>query len=153
DGVVLHKANPDRSVPYASLAEGKKVAREISGQAPAKHPEQYTIVGQSVPRVDVPLKVNGSVKYGYDVVAPGMVHGKIVRPPSLGASLESIDFGAAEQMPGVVGVFREGNLAGLAAERLDQAQAALAAVKVSWKERQTGNTSENIFNLLKRTPD
>lgn len=93
------------------------------------------------------------MKFGYDVVIDGMVHGKIVRPPALGATLLDIDFSEARKMPGVVDTFRDGDFAGLAAERRDQAEAALAVVKAKWSEVNTGNTSDNIYALIKRTAD
>jgi nicotinate dehydrogenase subunit B len=153
NGAVVVKSQPARSAGYGELAAGRLSERQMSGQVPLKSPDQFTVIGQDIPRVDVPLKVNGAMKYGYDTTVPGMLHGKIVRPPSLGATLASIDFGEAQKMPGVAGVFRDGDFAGLAAERLDQAQAALAAVKASWRELDWPQTSENIFDLLKSTPD
>jgi nicotinate dehydrogenase subunit B len=153
DGTVYLKADPNRAVGYGELARGKKVDRPVNGGAPLKDPSAYTIVGQSIPRVDVPLKVDGSMKYGYDTTVPGMVHGKVIRPPSWGATLESVDFSTAERMPGVVGVFREGDFAGLVAERHEQAERAAAAVKATWKETGSPYTSENIFDALKATKD
>lgn len=153
DGAVVAKSDPSRSIGYGALAGGKATNRTTSGQAPLKDPALYRIVGQSIPRVDIPSKVNGEVKYGYDITVPGMVHGKIVRPPSWGATLEDIDFSEAQKMPGVVGVFRDGDFAGIAAERHEQAEAALAVVKATWKEKDSPYTSENIYDALKATKD
>ncbi len=102
DGTVYVASQPSASVDYGDLAPGQKADRSVKGGAPLKDPAAYTIVGQSIPRVDVPFKVNGSMKYGYDTTLPGMVHGKIIRPPSWGATLQSIDFSAAQNMPGRV---------------------------------------------------
>lgn len=153
NGAIAVRGDGDRSVSYADLAAGKQAVREIDEATPLKDPADYTIVGQDIPRVDVPAKVTGDMIYSYDKVVPDMVHGVIVRPPAIGATLESIDFSAAEEMPGVVGVFHEGDFAGLAAERRDQAEAALAAVRATWTEVSTGNTSENIYELLRETAD
>ena len=153
DGTVYVASQPSASVGYGDLAAGQKVDRSVKGTARLKDPSTYTIVGQSIPRVDVPFKVNGSMKYGYDTTVPGMVHGKIIRPPSWGATLQSIDFSAAQNMPGVVGVFRDGDFAGLAAERHEQAENATAAVQATWKETGSPYTSENIFDALKSTRD
>ena len=153
NGAVVAKSDTTKTVPYAALAAGKKSARELSANSPLKDPATYTIVGQGIPRVDVPLKVNGSMKYGYDAAVDGMVHGKVVRPPALGSTLQSIDFSEAEKMPGVVGTFHDGDFAGLAAERRDQVESAYAAIKATWSEVNTGNTSENIYDLIRSTPD
>jgi len=153
NGAVMLTSDPTKSVTYADLAAGKKVGREFGMMAKLKSPDKYTVVGQRIPRVDVPLKVNGVMKYGYDAMVPGMVHGKILHPPSLGATLATIDYSAAEKMPGVVGVFRDGNFVGLAAQRVEQAQAALSAIQATWKEVGSDYTSENIHQALKTTKD
>ena len=153
DGMVLVTDDPNQAVTYAELATGKKVGRTFSGQANLKSPDQYTLVGQSIPRVDIPAKVTGEMKYGYDAMVPDMLHGKVLRPPSLGATLVSVDTSAAEGMPGVIGVLQEGDFVGLAATRVEQAQAALAAVEATWNEIASDLTSENIHEALKTTRD
>ena len=153
DGAVVVTGSPESKVAYAALAAGKPAARELREDVPLKDPANYTIVGQDIPRVDVPLKVTGEMKYGIDAAVEGMVYGKVVRPPARGATLESVDFSAAEAMPGVVGTFHEGNFAGLAAERLEQAEAALAAVKATWTPPATKTTHETIYDLLTSTAD
>jgi isoquinoline 1-oxidoreductase len=153
NGLVTVSGQPDRSVTFAQLAAGKRSQRQMSGQSPVKSPDQFTVIGQEIPRVDVPMKVNGTMKYGHDTVLPGMLHGRILRPPSLGATLESVDFSEAQQMPGVAGVYRDGDFVGLAAEKHDQANAALGAIKATWNEIHSPHTSETIFDLLKTTPD
>jgi nicotinate dehydrogenase subunit B len=153
DGTIAVGGDASKTVTYAKLAAGKKAQRQLGENTRLKDPAHHTIVGQEIPRLDLPTKINGEVKYGYDATVEGMVHGKIVRPPALGATLQSIDFSEAEAMPGVVGTFRDGDFAGLAAERRDQADAALAKVKAVWSPVETGNTSANIFDLIKRTAD
>ncbi|MBV9354553.1 MAG: xanthine dehydrogenase family protein molybdopterin-binding subunit [Chloroflexi bacterium] len=153
NGRVLVTAQPERTISYAELAAGKPSQRQFSGKAPLKSPEQFACIGQSVARVDVPAKVDGSMTYGYDATVPGMLHGKILRAPSLGASLATLDIGAARAMPGVAGVVQDGDFVGLAADRLDHAQAALEAVSATWNERASSATHETIFDLLKGTPD
>ncbi len=153
DGAVFVSASPQTSVSYAELAAGKVAQRELREDIVLKDPADYTIVGTDVPRVDVPMKVNGAMKYGIDAAVDGMVFGKIVRPPARGATLASIDFSAAEAMPGVVGVIHDGEFAGLAAETLEQAEAALGAVEAEWTLPATTTTHETIYDLLKSTPD
>ena len=150
---VVANNDPKKTVAYAELAAGKASGRSTKGTAPLKDPGQYTIVGQSIPRVDVPHKVNGQMTYGFDAAVPNMVYGKVVRPPSLGATLQSIDFSAAKSMPGVVSVFQDGDFAAIAAERREQAEAAAAAVKAAWQEQNSPYTSENIHDALKTTKD
>jgi isoquinoline 1-oxidoreductase len=153
NGSVFVTGNPDQSVSFATLAAGKASGRQISGQTALKSPDQFTIIGTDVPRVDIPTKVTGEMKYGYDTTVAGMLHGKVLRPPSMGASLIDVDFSSVTAMPGVVGVYRDGGFAGLAARTHDQAQAAIQAVNASWQELASQVTSDNIFDLLKSTPD
>ena len=153
NGAVIVASDPTKSVAYADLAAGKKVGREFGTMAKLKTPDTFTVIGQRIPRVDVPAKVTGEMKFGYDAMLPGMVHGKILHPPSLGATLASVDYAQAEKMPGVVGVFRDGDFVGLAAQRLEQAQAALAAIQATWKEIPSEYTSENIHQALKSSKD
>ena len=153
NGAVVVTGQPDKSVSYAELASGKLVGRQMSGQAPLKNPDTFTVVGSDVPRVDIPGKVDGSMKYGYDTTVPGMLHGRMLRPPSAGATLASVDYSQAQGMPGVAGVYRDGDFVGLAAERLDQANAALTTIQATWNEISSPLTHENIYHFLKSTPD
>lgn len=153
NGSVVANDDPSKSVSYSALAAGGATGLTTQGTATLKDPSKYTIVGQSIGRVDLPEIVVGKTKYTYDTTVPAMVHGKIVRPPSWGAKLASIDFSAAQSMPGVVGVFQDGDFAGLAAERHEQAEAALAAVKATWTEQNSPYTSDNIHDAIKSTAD
>jgi CO/xanthine dehydrogenase Mo-binding subunit len=153
DGVISVGSDATKSTDFGTLAAGKSSMREVREDIALKDPAEYTVVGQSIPRVDVPFKVNGAMKYGIDAMIEGMVYGKIVRPPARGATIAEIDLSEAEKMPGVVGVFHDGDFAGLAAERLQQAEAALAAVKVTWNLPATTTTSDTIFDVLRATPD
>jgi len=153
DGAVVVSADPSSSVTFAELASGKTDSRELDPNIPLKDPSTYTVIGQSIPRPDVAHKVNGEMKYGIDATVEGMVWGKIVRPTGFGATLADIDFSEAEKMPGFVGSFRDGDFAGIAAERLDQAEAALAKVKATWNPSPSTVTSDTIFDFLLETAD
>jgi nicotinate dehydrogenase subunit B len=153
NGSVMVAGQPDQAVSFASLAAGKTSGRQMTGQAPLKTPDRFSIIGTDVPRVDVPAKVTGTMKYGYDTTVPGMLQGKIVRPPSVGATLQSVDFSQASGMPGVVAVYQDGGFAGLAAQTHDQAQAAIQTVRATWQELDASHTSDTVFDLLKTTPD
>src|SRR6202012_954923 len=96
----------------------------------------FTLMGKSVPRVDIPAKVTGGAAYVQDLRLPGMVHARMVRPPSYGAQLTDCDTVVIEQMPGVVKVVRDGNFLAVVAEkefRAIKAMQALAAT-AKWQE-------------------
>ena len=82
-----------------------------------KDPATFKVMGQPVPRVDIPAKVTGGAAYVQDMRLPGMVHARVVRPPSYGAQLTECDTSAIEKMPGVVKVVRDGNFLAVVAQQ------------------------------------
>jgi isoquinoline 1-oxidoreductase len=152
-GNVVSVSDPTKSVSFGALAGGKASAQPINNDVVLKDPSTYTIVGQPIPRVHALEKSTGRAKYGMDAALPGMVFAKIVRPPQLGAKLQSIDFSDAEKVPGFAGSFRDGDFAAVVADRYEHAVAAVQAVKAVWSEVNTGNTSDNIHELLRSTAD
>ena len=82
DGLIRGKDN--RSVSYGELIAGETIRLELADDVPLKAVNAYTIVGQSVPRIDLPAKATGEPVYVHDVRVPGMLHGRVVRPPYAG---------------------------------------------------------------------
>jgi CO/xanthine dehydrogenase Mo-binding subunit len=93
-------------------------------------------MGQSVPRVDIPAKVTGGAAYVQDMRLPGMVHARVVRPPSYGARLLECDSSAIEKLPGVVKVIRNGNFLAVVASKEFQSVKAMRALAAAtkWQE-------------------
>jgi nicotinate dehydrogenase subunit B len=113
---------PDgRKLGYGELAAGLDLRREVTATAAPKPPARHTIVGRPVPRRDIPAKVTGGAAYVQDIRLPGMMHGRVVRPPRYGARLDNLDEAPIRAMPGVVSVVRDGSFLGLVAEREEQA--------------------------------
>lgn len=119
DGVV--SARSGGSVTYWELATPDLLAREASFDVVEKLPAEHAVVGTSLQRVDILGKITGKASYVQDMVLPGMLHGRITRPPGPRARLKSIDVQEVEQMPGVVAVVRDGSFLGVVAEREEQA--------------------------------
>ena len=93
------------------------------------------MVGKSVPRVDIPDKVTGRFTYIHDFRVPGMLHGRVVRPPAVGAKLESVDEGSIKNIAGIVKVVREGNFLGVvAAERVGRDQGGARRSRPIWSK-------------------
>jgi nicotinate dehydrogenase subunit B len=127
------------SLTYWTLAGELDLKKEASGNAKPKPASEHRYVGKSIPRHDIPKKFTGGAAYVQDIRLPGMLFGRVVRPPSPGAQLVSVNAAAVEKMPGVVAVARDGNFLAVAAEREEQvirARAALAKAAV-WKESAT----------------
>jgi nicotinate dehydrogenase subunit B len=101
---------PDgRRLSYGDLVASDMLHVQAQPKSALKDPATFKVMGQSVPRVDIPAKVTGGAAYVQDMRLPGMVHARIVRPPSYGAELTDCDASAVEKMPGVVKVVRDGN--------------------------------------------
>ena len=140
---------PRPEATYTDLIGGKRFDREVTGKAPVKRPEAYRLVGTSVPRVDIPQIVAGQHVFIQDVVVPGMLHGRLVRPPSPGASLVSIDDTSVRDLPGLVKVVREGNFVGVVAEREKQAILAAERLAVSWEKERPAKQREPVRPLAR----
>lgn len=119
DGLVT--ARSGGSATYWELATPDLLAREAGFDAVAKLPAEHVVVGTSLARIDLLGKISGKPSYVQDMVLPGMLHGRIARPPGPRARLKSVDIKEVEQMPGVVAVVRNGSFLGVVAQREEQA--------------------------------
>ncbi len=108
---------------------------------PTKPVASYTVVGTSAPRVDLLAKATGEAVYVHDVRRPGMLHGRVLRPPYagldagpfVGTSLLAVDESSIAHLPGIVRTVVIGDFIGIVAEREDQAEAAVQALQVQWR--------------------
>ena len=130
DGTIT-TASGGAKTTYWEVSGSVPLAREATPGVKPKTAAQHNIVGKSVARRDIPGKVTGGEAFVQDMRLPGMVFGRVVRPPSLTAKLQSVDEAAARAMPGVVAVIRDGNFLAVAAEREEQAIAARYALSQS----------------------
>jgi nicotinate dehydrogenase subunit B len=152
DGTI---AAPDgRKVSYGELVTTLDLNREATAKTPPKPPTSHKIVGKSVPRFDIPAKVTGGVAYVQDLRLPGMVHGRVVRPPRYGAKLDSVDEAAAKAIPGVIAVVRDGSFLGVVAEREEQAIKAREALRAGakWTPGPELPDPAHIFDVIKSLP-
>ncbi|MGH6742911.1 MAG: molybdopterin cofactor-binding domain-containing protein, partial [Bradyrhizobium sp.] len=121
DGVVSDKSNPSKTVTYGALLGGRHFAveldwnkkdgndLEIKGNAKPKSPNEYKTVGKAgTQRRDVAPKVLGTLEYLVDVKVPGMLHGRVIRPPVAGAVPSAIDEASVKDIPGVQVVHDKG---------------------------------------------
>ncbi len=114
----------ERETSWFELFGGKRFGRKVTGTARPKDPSHYRILGRAGERIGMEDLVTGRAVFVQDMRRPGMVHARVVRPPSGGARLESLDEAAARRMPGVVAVVRDGSFLAVAAETAGQAVAA-----------------------------
>ena len=137
-----------RSLKYAELAHGKTLAQNLPAEDPITPATQWTVAGKAIPKVDGRAFVTGRHQYTPDLRPAGMLFGKVLRPPSFGATLTSCDDSAAKAMTGVF-VVRDGDFVGVAAPSVHEAQSALDAIQAQWKEVPQISDRE-IFSYLKQ---
>lgn len=152
NGKVL--AADGRSFSYGELVAGDVLHVRAEPKSKLKDPKTYTIVGRPFPRVDIPAKVTGGVAYLHDLRLPGMVHARVVRPPSYGARLRSVDAAKVEKMPGVLKVVRNGSYLAVIAAREYQAVQAMRvlAAAAQWEEEAKLPDYPGTYDLLQKTP-
>jgi CO/xanthine dehydrogenase Mo-binding subunit len=133
-GVIM--APDGRRLGYGELAAGDRLHVDAATTSRLTEPAALKVIGQSLPRVDIPAKVTGGAAYVQDMKLPGMLHARVVRPPSYGARLAACDTAVVEKMPGVVKVVRDGSfLAVLAKKEFQAVQAMIAlAAAAQWQE-------------------
>jgi CO/xanthine dehydrogenase Mo-binding subunit len=130
DGVVSDRDDSSQRVAYADLVGGKRFDVKVPEKVKGKDPHAYRVAGKPVPRFDIPPKMRGEYRYVADLVVPGMLHARVVRPPQAGAQLVRVN--EAQRLPGLVKVVRHGNFVGVVCEREEQAVAAARALEVEW---------------------
>jgi nicotinate dehydrogenase subunit B len=146
---------PDgRWISYGLVASGANLKREATAKVAPKRPASYKLVGTSVPRLDIPSKVTGGAAFVQDLRLPGMFHGRVVRPPRYGSTLESVNDAPVRAMPGVVAVVRDGSFLGVIADREEIAITALAvlAKNARWTLGPELPDHTNIYEHLKSLP-
>jgi nicotinate dehydrogenase subunit B len=146
DGKVVDERG-NRSVEYAELVKGQQRSQNVPAEDPLIPAKDWAVLGKSTPKLDGRNFVTGAHRYPSDQKLPEMWYGKVVRPPSFGATLISVDLKPAEQM-GAVAV-RDGNFVGVAAPSSSGATRALAAIKAEWKS-EAQPSSKEIFEYLRR---
>jgi len=139
DGRILHGGQP--VCRYADLLQGQRIVLSLADSAALKPVHAYRIVGHSQPRVDIPAKTTGQAGYVHDVRVPGMVHGRVLRPPyagvdsgvPVGASLIAVDDSRAARLPGFIATVVQGDFIGVVAEREETAIRAARLVQTQWR--------------------
>jgi nicotinate dehydrogenase subunit B len=143
-----------RKVSYWQLPHAELLAREATAAVKPKAAAQHRVVGTAVERLDIPHKATGTPRYVQDIELPGMLFGRVVRPPSYDATLTAFDADAIRKLPGVVAVLRDGNFIGVVAEREEQAVKARAAAHkaVQWKEVPIPADEAGMHEYLRTRP-
>lgn len=142
----------NRRVTYAELVGGRAINLKVDANAPIKPPEARRVVGRSAPRVDIPEKVFGRFHYVHDLKRPGMLHGRPVRPPAMGAVAEAVDEASVRDIPGLVRVVHQGGFVGVVAESEWSAIRAAQALRVRWSDWAGLPEQAKIWEHVRATP-
>lgn len=116
DGVVHFIKDPNIKISYWKLLRGKTLEGQITGKAPCKDPSTYQLVGTSIPRDDIVGMVTGQPSYVHDIRLPGMLHARVVRPPSYEAELQSFPDTKIRTMDGVIKIIKNGSFLAVVAQ-------------------------------------
>jgi nicotinate dehydrogenase subunit B len=149
DGVV---SGGSGQVSYAELIGDQKFNLKITGKAKPKSFADYKVVGTNVPRVDIPAKATGEFRYTQDVRVRGMVHARVVRPPTLDSTLVSILGFPGGDPPGLIKVVNLHNFVAVVCEREEQAINAADALHVKWQTTPLPDWNHLYGDLQRQTP-
>ncbi len=147
NGVIFDKSRTGSRVTFAQLTKGKQIERHLKSKPPLKEAAQFNVMGQSFLRTDALEKVTGEAKYAGDIHLPGMLYARIFRPPAHGAKLKRVDISGAKKVEGAL-VVQEGDLIAVLHKFPDEADKALARIRVQFDLPKTGLDDKNIFDHL-----
>lgn len=152
DGAIYLKADPTQQVTYGQLIGGQRFELTVDRAATPKDPSQYTVLGTSVPRYEIPDKVTGQFEYVQSVRLPGMLHGKVVRPPVVGATVLAVDETSVQGLPGNVRVVVRNNFVGVVADKQFQAMRAAQMLQVTWSEGVALPNQADLYDYMRQQP-
>ena len=145
----VHDPKSGRTIGFGELTAGRQLVETVRDDAELTEPTSWRVAGTSVPKVGARELVTGRHAYTSDMVRPGMLFGKVIRPTMYGSKLADFDGGSAATIKRVV-VTRDGDFAGIAAPDADMATRALAAVRATWTSPNGAQPgSSDIFTYLR----
>lgn len=147
DGVIGNKADAKSKVSYSELTGGKRIERHISEKPGLKNYTSFNYVGKPFLKQEAKLKVTGEAKFAGDIHLPGMLHARILRPPSHGAKLLTADVSEAEKIKGIK-VIRDGDLIAVLSEDRDKADEAIAKIKPDYSFDEIKVDDKTIFDRI-----
>jgi CO/xanthine dehydrogenase Mo-binding subunit len=146
DGVVYLKSDPTQNISYGNLVYGKRFNLTMNAKAVPKDPSTWKVLGTSVPRVDIPAKATGQFQYVQQVRVPGMLHGKVVRPSTVGAHFVSMDDSSLAGMPGNPKAIQVMDFVGVVADTEWHAIQAVGALNVEWSAGATLPAQTTLYS-------
>jgi nicotinate dehydrogenase subunit B len=150
DGVITAKNGS--KVTYRELVGGKHFDVPLSPTAKRRSHSEWTVLGKPVPSLDTVALMTGTFEFVHNIHVDGMAHGRVVRPPENGATVESVDEKSVEHVPGLINVVVRKNFVGVVAEKQWQAAQAAKELKVSWRPGPTLPAQKDFYNYIRKQP-
>lgn len=151
NGVVIDTTNPSRQAKYGELiGEGFQI--KVDPKASLKPHTEYTVVGRSVPRVDIPAKVSAEHPYVHDFKLPGMLHARVVRSTLIGAKLAALDDRAARKVRGYVATVRQGDFLAVVCDNEWSAVKASRVIRAQWTPGPDLPLKDQLDKLWRQMP-
>jgi len=147
DGVISDSTNPKSQVIYGELTKGKKIEKHLDGRPDLKDFTKFRYVGKPYLHQDARLKVTGEAQFSADIKLPGLLHARILRPPSHGAKFVKADVSGAEKIKGVQFV-RDGDLIAVLSEDRDKADEAIVKIKAEYSFDEIDVNEKTIFDRI-----
>jgi CO/xanthine dehydrogenase Mo-binding subunit len=150
DGVI--SAKNSRRVTYEELVGGKQFHLPLSPTAKRRSPEEWNVLGKPIPSLDRLALMTGQFEFVHSVRVPGMLHGRVVRPPGMGATVAHVDESSVQHVPGFVKVVVRKDFVGVVAETQHQAIRAARELKVQWNRGPELPPQKTFFEYLQKLP-
>jgi CO/xanthine dehydrogenase Mo-binding subunit len=143
----VHSAS-GQTLTFAELSRGQELTRTISSDAPITAPADWKVLGHDLTKVNARDMVTGRHRYTHDMVRPGMIYGRVIRPPAFGAKLQSVDSAGVDRIAGVT-VVHDGDFLGIASADSSKLAEAASAIKAQWSTPSTEANSRELSSYLK----
>jgi isoquinoline 1-oxidoreductase len=150
-GRIAPKSDGGRSVAYADLLRDLTLTHDVDDGVALTPPAEFSVMGTPQHRIDAVARVTGRSIYSQDVVLDGMLFASVLRPPSRGAKLTSVDTAIAERMPGVRQVVHDDDLVAVLADSDEHAAAAANLLQAQWETRAEPLSQLDLPELLQRS--
>jgi isoquinoline 1-oxidoreductase len=147
DGMVIDRQNKERRIAYGQLTKGQEIERHLTARPVLKDPSEFKVIGKEQVHRDAREKVTGKAQFAGDIRLPGMLYAKVLKPPTHGAKLKTVDTEPCKQVAGIE-VVRDGDLVAVLHELPDMAEAALAKIKADFEPSPSDLSDKNIFDHM-----
>lgn len=150
DGIIT--ARNGRHITYAELIGSKRFNLPLNNAAKRRSPSQWSVLGKPIRALDTVALMTGRFDFVHNIRVPGMLYGRMVRPPAVGATVATVDESSVEHIPGFVKVVVRNDLVGVVAEKQFQAVQAARQLKVKWNPAPALPAQKTFFDSLRKQP-